>query len=576
MSDSVRTRPVHWIVLALLVALATGLRFHGIDRLLPHRFEPDAFVVYMAEDLRDEPGRVRTQEFAERYPTLLARTAALVPKAPIPLGLPPEAAERAHLARAGQTFHDVRVLIALLSIALVPLTFLLARRFSSPASALVAAFFVATSLLHLFFSDQARPHGAYATLAIGTVILAVHARAQRSFLLLLAAGVCAGLSLGVLQTGLFVLPPIVIAAALGEGSRASRAVRAFVAVAVAFAVAYSFNDFLPVIDSNGITMSGKGGHAVRMSEFNGGGFAITWRSLWGQDPVVAVLGLLGLVWLAAEWWRTRPLATERRADLLVVLAHAAPYTLVLVVNEHISERYFLPLLPGLACAAAFVLARVATPLGKLRTRGGALALHALLFAAVAWLPLANALRYAHLAAAPDTYEHTAAWIRENVPASDKVVVIASGPLPLLHARDALDHDLADFAGQSQPWFTYQGMLPDAELARGHELFTYPAVRPAEFVGDETAELAEARRYLADARPRWVVVEESRFMRSVGWSRSFVRAARERGALEFWVRAETDDDVREVPHPYQNAHYLAFRMREMERWGPRFEVYRWPE
>lgn len=576
MIESARTRPVHWLVLALVLAFAAGLRFRGIDRLLPHRFEPDAFVVYMAEDLRDEPGRVRTQEFAQRYPTLLARTAALVPKAPIPLGLPPEDAERAHLARAGRTFHDVRVLIALLSIALVPLTFLLARRFLSPASALVAASFVATSLLHLFFSDQARPHGAYATLAVGTVILAVTARAKESFLLLLAAGACAGLALGVLQTGLFVLPPIVIAAALGSGGKFARAGRACAAIAVALAVAVPFNDFLPVIDEHGITMSGKGGHAVRLSEINGGGFAITWRSLWGQDPVLAVLGLLGLAWLVAEWLRTRPLAMERRADLLVVLAHAAPYTLVLVVNEHISERYFLPLLPGLACAAAFVLARVFAGLGHVRARVPRLAACALVCVAVAWWPLTDALRYAHIAAAPDTYERTADWLRENVPASDKVVVIASGPLPLLHARDALDHDLADFAGQSQPWFTYQGVLPDAELARGHELFTYPAVRPAEFVGDEAAEFAEARRYLADAKPRWIVVEESRFMRSVGWSRSFVRAARERGEMNFSVRAERDDDAREVPHPYQNAHYLAFRLGEMECWGPRFEVYRWPE
>lgn len=576
MTAAVRTRPVHLVLLALLVALAAGLRFHGIDRLLPHRFEPDAFVVYMAEDLRDEPGRVRTQEFAERYPTLLARTAALVPKQPIPLGLPPAEAERAHLARAGRTFHDVRVMIALFSIVLVPLTFLLARRFLAPASALVATFFVATSLLHLFFSDQARPHGAYATLAVATVLLAVHARARGSIVLLLAAGACAGLSLGVLQTGVFVLPPIVIAAALGGGTRRARALRAFLALAVALAVAYPFNDFLPVIDSHGITMSGKGGHAVRLSEINGGGFAIAWRSLWGQDPALTVAGLLGLAWLAVAWWRTRPLATERRADLLVVLAHAAPYTLVLLVNEHISERYFLPLLPGLSCAAAFALARLGASLQRVPARVPRVAVLALGALAVAWCPVENALRYAHVAATPDTYERTAAWIRDNVPAADKVVVVASGPLPILHARDAIEHDLGDFAGQSQPWFTYQGMLPAAELARGHELFAYPAVRPPEFAGDETAELAEARRYLAEAHPRWVVVEESRFMRSVGWSRSFARAARERGALAYWVRAETSDDVREVPHPYQNANWLAFRLREMECWGPRFEVYRWPD
>ena len=150
-------------LLVAITLLALALRWPAVHRLLPHLPEPDAFLVLHAQSLRHDPALPQHIDFAERYPTLLTRVLAAFPEARVDEGKDFVAQS---LSAAARPYVQGRVLVLLLSMLLVPLTYAVARRFLRRGSSIVAAFLVATSLLHALFSTQVRPHGAHASLAL--------------------------------------------------------------------------------------------------------------------------------------------------------------------------------------------------------------------------------------------------------------------------------------------------------------------------------------------------------------------------------------------------------------------------
>src|SRR5207247_822796 len=104
----------------------------------------------------------------ERYPMLLTRVLAALPEAHVDANESSTGGEllARSLSAAARPYVQGRVLVLLLSMLLVPLSYAVARRFLQRGPSLVAAFLVATSLLHALFSTQARPHGAHASLAL--------------------------------------------------------------------------------------------------------------------------------------------------------------------------------------------------------------------------------------------------------------------------------------------------------------------------------------------------------------------------------------------------------------------------
>src|SRR6185295_5986473 len=84
--SGVREEELAHIALGAILALALLLRFHSLDRLLPHSTEPDndaAHQVYLLE--AHVPPHERPGVYA-RYPLLLASLARWLPSATSPAG----------------------------------------------------------------------------------------------------------------------------------------------------------------------------------------------------------------------------------------------------------------------------------------------------------------------------------------------------------------------------------------------------------------------------------------------------------------------------------------------------------
>ena len=198
-----------------MTLVALGVRSVGLDFAVPLLREGDSHIPVHAEMLRrGQTLQSKQNQDNVQYPRLLAGVVSLLPRGE--LRDPDHATLAEHLAVARRTDVQVRALVALLAASVLPATWLLARRRVGDRWALLAAALPATSLLHLNFSQQARPHAAFASLFLWTVLAAVHLRARPSWGAHALVGVLAGLSLGCLQSGLIALPVIAVSWLLRE------------------------------------------------------------------------------------------------------------------------------------------------------------------------------------------------------------------------------------------------------------------------------------------------------------------------------------------------------------------------
>ena len=116
-----------------------------------------------------------------------------------------------HLAAAARPQLQVRLTIALLASLIVPATWLLVSWFVGRSWAFFAAALVAASLLDVSFSQQSRPHAVSGAVFLAAVLAAVRMRRSADLPSYLLAGGAAALAIGCLQSGITVLPPLVVA-----------------------------------------------------------------------------------------------------------------------------------------------------------------------------------------------------------------------------------------------------------------------------------------------------------------------------------------------------------------------------
>lgn len=569
--------------LAAIVLLAAALRFVGVDRELPHLREPDAYVVCKLQTMRGDGSIALHQIFEDRYPSLLARTLALLPYPAIPAIASGPDAERAHLERAGWAFRVVRTASAALSTLFVLLTFLLARRFLPPAGALLAAFFVAVSLISLLFAQQARPHAAQATLALVAVLLSLRVRERPSPARIALALLAAAASAATLQNGVFALLPLATATFLGrrEAGRGSSGrvlaplvVAGLVALA-AFAAAAPFYPRLPYIDAQGIHLAPAegGGHTLLFSLASFQGFVVAAELLWMHDPVLTILAVAGAVLGIDRLIRLRrSLARADGLDLVVLASYTLPYLLVIGTNQEIYERFLLPLLPYLACLAAFALLWIAAQIReRVRDSWARACTRSLVALAFLGLPLAFALRYARAAAADDTLEQASAWIRANVDPRSRILLSPSAALPLLYDAESVRLANEDPAGQTLPWVRYQSLLPEGDLgAPRFQVRLFPAALAVSSHGWDPGYMEE---FLRESGAEYVVLEVSKKLRRLPLMRSLERATANLGDLVYRSRAQAPSVATLGPIDYQGVEDLALRLLETDAFGPGVLIYR---
>jgi len=295
------------VLLAVLVAVAVALRVPALTRELPHRPEPDAFLVMHAQERVGDPALVRHQEFAQRYPTLITRVLEAFSPAPSTAPKVGGTSETEALEAAAAPYRRGRTIVMVLSMLLVPLTFVVARRFTGRRrvdrahentgqsanddptrdwAALLAAALVGTSLLHALVSTQARPHGAHAALAFAAVWGAMRAADRPTFARIAFAASLAVVAIGSLQSGFFTLPALGIALLLANGSALVRLARAVLVPIAAACVAFAFYPVLPRIDASGVHLGGAGGHEMLFQQFTWKGVEIASYWFRGHDPLL--------------------------------------------------------------------------------------------------------------------------------------------------------------------------------------------------------------------------------------------------------------------------------------------------
>ncbi len=467
-------------VAALLFLAAAGLRLVGIGHGLPHTPEPDTYIVVQADELV-RSGLADRHRAGWKYPHLVATLVAALPVAPPEPPMAGASLEAHH--RAVSWLHvRARAVAALLSALAVPATFLIALRFVSMRWAALAAGLLGTSLLHICFGAQARPHGPVS----GFVMLAVLAALRwverptygRAFILGLA---CAA-SVSTLHTGFSVLGAVFVAAlvawrrsglnlgrvvthlmivlsltaasgawfyirdAEGHGKAERQVARAKAqreAGVGAQAVDARLDEWrASEQDAHGAFELKISGHVIPLSYFSGGGFAVAWAALTQFDPVTLALALVGLLALLMHGPRRAPPA------FWIVAGFAAPTFLLYGLYEKSTARFYLVLVPA-TCLVA--MAGVRWLAGRPRFGRPLL----LVAGSLAMLTVLAALQSARLRLVPDTLTQAARWIEQNADHGTSVHGTNTFALPLFGRADVLDPDSAWSRG---PWDTYQWQL----------------------------------------------------------------------------------------------------------------------
>lgn len=471
-------RPGHSgaLVLCAIVLLALALRVLGLDYLLPHQAEPDGNVIVTQARLLESgaPHPERELLFGF-YPTLIARLAGVLPRqvadgAARPASHQPSAPREleAQLSAASGEYLRVRIVVALLSLLIVPGTWLLARRFMGPGGALCAALLMATSVLDLWFAQQARPHAASAAFALLAVVAALNLRRRGRPIDYVAAGLALGLAVASLQSGIAVLLPLAAAVLLRSASaRRASLLWIFAALALALVFVLLFYPFLLAPSQNevGVKLAvdehhfNLWGHIIYFELFRGEGFARVWRTLCGYEPWIFGLSILGgVLALARVASRQEARDAERLKDLAVVLSYAIPYFVVIGLYARTYQRFVIPILPYLACLAAYAIVRIAGRVGARRTAVSATAALVLLAPQVV-----AAFRLVTIRRARDTATLAAEWLTQNLkPGEDKILVQYPLELPLPSTRDALNSDDGMLSDLKHPWVLYQRGLPEAQ------------------------------------------------------------------------------------------------------------------
>jgi hypothetical protein len=473
------------LALLALTLLATVIRLWGIGFLLPHSTHLDGSILFAQVGLmRSHAADPSADPMWAYYPHLLSRIVSLLPDA---AALPQGAGLAQHLERASHTIVQIRWVVALASVGLVPGTYLLARMFLSRGWSLCAAGWIATSLLTTSFAQQDRPHALAALVALAAVLAAVRLRRRGRASDWVLAGATTSLAVCGLQYNVFVLPALALAYWLRErdGERASSWwwLAVIVPLAVSVRVFYPFyfvNHFhgttepLSFSGDEGDVNFNISGQWLYLSHFDGSGFPVLASALLSYDPVITAAGFLGVAtWLVQLVRRKTEVDVQRRRDFLVVVAYAVPFAAAIGTYKYSGERFLLPLEPYIAVAGAWGLDRT---LGAwLRARPESLRRICVPAGVIALLqvpPAVFALKLDAVRAAPDTFEQASAWLASHAsPDTDHIVALPYLELPLF-TTDELAHSQGSFTY----WRRYQAEQPAGTIGGPRWQFELPGTK----------------------------------------------------------------------------------------------------
>jgi hypothetical protein len=568
MAAEERSSPLVLALLAVLTVLALALRVAGIGFMLPYHEEPDAVIVWQAAYLELPPGEPPNDRAhpATYYPRLLARLLSVLPGHSYPHVLPASATLEEHLSSAAEPYRRARWLVAVLAVLAVPATFFVARRFLAPGWSLLASAFMATSLLNVTYSAQARPHCASTSLSLIAMLPVLALVRSGRFWSYVAAGVLTGITVGCLQNGVFVVPALVVAHVLSpkRNWRGFFAALAIVAVAV-----LGFYWFL--FQSKLVNPAGEvdiGGQTLTWSLINGDGFRQIFYGFWAYEPLLCAIAAIGAAIGIARLVRSesRPSADTLR-ELATALAFPLSFAAAWGWMSVVQPRFVNPLIPYLAILGAYgasvLIPKLNASLSGAQYRAACVVSSLVLLA----VPTYASTKLACLRAEPDTLARAARWIEEHVDREQDLLLFEIDlclPLPVQSAGIEPVPSTFRF-----PWDRYLLKLGREATAGGyrvHKLYR-PGLTNRELVSPEKigAMLAEEHaQYAVAIVPTGPAV-------GLNLTRDALRAA---AGEPVFAALPFDLALTELNGSAYEQHFHAFeRVMSSDVWGPPVEIYR---
>lgn len=550
----------------LALALAAALRLPSPGNGLPQTLDPDSVIVGQAVAMEEIRETGEEKRVSELYPFLLALVIELFP-GEVAAHAPRGSSLEEHLAAAARPHVVVRLWIAALGCLAVPAVWLLARRFLEPTWATLAAVLMATSLLHLLLSRQARPHAALTACVAWALFTAVWMARRGSPWSILACGTATALAVGVLHSGAAVLPAVALACLFVLRDQGGGAIPRLAPIplllVIAVGVSYPF-----LFEGSDVWAERKWPESV----FTGEGFARVPLTLLSFEPVLLALSTAGLVALL-RGARGAPWRTERGRGACILAAFAIPYFVAIGMYHSTWHRFSLPLVPVLAVLAALggrSIWRAAARRARFLDgpRGAVLAA-----AALAAFPTATAARFASLYSRPHSSDLAARWVEEHLdPRKDVVAVSYKMNLPVAQSLKSVRRTTRFLRS---PWERYVHEVGGLELGREWHLYTLH-LRENVRADPSRITAGEMERRLRTLRATYAVVVVPRGDRhDFDGAR---RAMKEMDAtLMKVIEPHTSDVLSGTMGGHDQLGYEALRVAwAANGLGPKLEIYRLPK
>lgn len=428
------------ILLVLIVLAGLGVRFYGLGWGLPYHFHSDEFLLAAnTEKLRTAPSviqLIREESKFLLYPPLLMFLNICLVSAST-LFHPFSHSDPASL----KLFYLLaRGIAAGFGLATVFLLYFLGSRLYSRTTGLLAAFFLAFTVLHVrdshFFCTDV-PMTFFLVLILYLCVDIVEKKNQKAYLL---TGIVTGIAIATKQTALLVIPVILIAHLMslwrGRGhslrerwlalrSRASLKKLAIVLVitALAFLIA---NPFVVMNPAKFFARSietfeyVKGANQPQWTfQFTGAtvGYWFTNLLYYGMGPALEIVCLLGVLWA---------LGKRKWTDGLVLL-FLAIYFVIFGFGYMKFIRYAIPLLPFLCLLGA----RFATELYEIIKPRALRLIFLIGMVLVGVLTVFYTLAYLNIYKQGDVRIQASRWFHANIPLESTVLIDISYATPLL-------------------------------------------------------------------------------------------------------------------------------------------------
>jgi hypothetical protein len=339
----------------------------------------------------------------------------------------------------GQAYLLGRWVVALLSVAAIPVLHAAARRLVGRTAALVASGLLAVAFLPVAYSRVALADGpTLLFVALGLLgaawLLQDDPARRRGFVL---AGVAVGLAAGFkYNAGIVVLAPIAALVLRTPSTGWPHAIRRGVLMAVVAVAAFVVSNPYVFIDPHEVWRAieyqanwSKSGRYVGEPMTNGFAF-YTWAAGWGvgwAPLVAAVVGSALLVW---RRWRIA----------VMLLPLVAGYLLVMGPQDRFFARWLLPIVPVLAITAGFAVSEVVGLLRRRVASGGEtggdapdrrrpvrIAMATVVAVGLGAQSFAHSAHTAHVVGRDDTRTIARSWMEDHIPARSGVVVESMSP-----------------------------------------------------------------------------------------------------------------------------------------------------